>query len=404
VVRIAFITPQFVTDYRNGGGLGNYLFRIAKLLVERGHQAEVFVSSNLEPRIVMHEGIRVERVSPVARKLWPTILRQMSRMGALGYALALATKAYTLAAAMQRRHQEAPFDVVQSADFHAVGLAVRPMRGRIHLVRCSTAADLWNEADGRTSKHEKWRERLERATLRRADKAYAPSRFVAMHYRNRYGIPVDVLRPPLALEVAPSIYPPCGLPDRFLLHFGFFSRKKGTAWLSAALKVAFEMEPSLRMVWVGHGNFNEIESWLDNLGQHQSKLQVLYPLPKPELYAVLQRADATVLPSLVDNLPNTAIESLMLGVPVIGTRGASIDELVEEGVTGDLVAPGDVEGLASAMVKFWRGESAVRKGFIWRGVIAEEMQPDIAIENLLHLAGVSRTVTNSIAVLKEQTF
>jgi hypothetical protein len=27
----------------------------------------------------------------------------------------------------------------------------------------------------------------------------------------------------------------------------------------------------------------------------------------------LQRADATVLPSLVDNLPNTAIESLMLG-------------------------------------------------------------------------------------------
>ena len=404
MVRIAFITPQFVTDYRNGGGLGNYLFRIAKLLVERGHQAEVFVSSNLEPRIVMHEGIRVERVSPVARKLWPTILRQMSRMGALGYALALATKAYTLAAAMQRRHQEAPFDVVQSADFHAVGLAVRPMRGRIHLVRCSTAADLWNEADGRTSKNEKWRERLEQATLRRADKAYAPSRFVAMHYRNRYGIPVDVLRPPLALEVAPSIYPPCGLPDRFLLHFGFFSRKKGTGWLSAALKIAFEMEPSLRMVWVGHGNFNEIESWLDNLGQHQSKLQVLYPLPKPELYAVLQRADATVLPSLVDNLPNTAIESLMLGVPVIGTRGASIDELVEEGVTGDLVAPGDVEGLASAMVKFWRGESAVRKGFIWRGVIAEEMQPDIAIENLLHLAGVSRTVTNSIAVLKEQTF
>jgi glycosyltransferase involved in cell wall biosynthesis len=350
----------------------------------------------------MHEGIRVERVSPVSRTLWPTILRQVSR-GALGYGLVLATKAYTLAAAMQRRHREAPFDIVQSADFHAVGLAVRPMKGRIHVVRCSTAADLWNQADGRESKHEKWRERLERAALRRADKAYAPSRFVATHYRNRYGIPVDVLRPPLALEVAPSIDPPCGLPERFLLHFGFFSRKKGTAWLSAALKVAFEMEPSLRMVWAGHGNFNEIEDLLAKLGQNQSKVQVRYPLPKPELYAVLQRADATVLPSLVDNLPNTAIESLMLGVPVIGTRGASIDELVEQGMTGDLVAPGDVEGLASAMVKFWRGESTVRKGFIWRGVISEEMQPDIAIENLLQLAGIrSRGVTNSIAVLKNR--
>jgi glycosyltransferase involved in cell wall biosynthesis len=405
MARIAFITPQFVTDYLNGGGLGNYLFRIAKLLVERGHQAEVFVSSNLEPRIVIHEGIRVERVAPVARKLWPTILRQMSRLGAPGYAVALATKAHTLAAAMQRRHREAPFDIVQSADFHAVGLAVRPMRERVHLVRCSTAADLWNEADGRESKYEKWRERLERAALKRADKAYAPSRFVAEHYRRQYGIPVDVLRPPLALEVAPSRDAPCGLPGRFLLHFGFFSRKKGTAWLSAALRIAFEMEPSLRMVWVGHGNFNEIAGLLGNLGQHQSKLQVLYPLPKPELYAVLQRAEATVLPSLVDNLPNTAIESLMLGVPVIGTRGASVDELVEDGVTGDLVAPGDVEGLASAMVKFWRGESAVRKGFIWRGVIADEMQPDIAIENLLHLAGVGpRRIMNSVAVLNEQTF
>src|SRR5919109_1485678 len=129
-MRIAFITSQFVTDYLNGGGLGNYLFRIGKLLVERGHQAEVFVSSDLEPRIIMHEGIRVERVSPLARRLWP--LREISRMGSLGYAFALATKAYALAAAMQRRHREAPFDIVQSADFHAVGLAIRPMRGRIH--------------------------------------------------------------------------------------------------------------------------------------------------------------------------------------------------------------------------------------------------------------------------------
>ena len=44
-MRIAFITPEFVTDHRNAEGLGNYLFRIGKLLEERGHQAEVFVSS-----------------------------------------------------------------------------------------------------------------------------------------------------------------------------------------------------------------------------------------------------------------------------------------------------------------------------------------------------------------------
>jgi glycosyltransferase involved in cell wall biosynthesis len=394
-MRIAFITPEFVTDHRIGGGLGNYLFRLGKLLVERGHQAEVFVSSNLEPRVMMHEGIRVQRVPPVTRRLWLRILRQMSRVGGVGYAFALATQACALAAAMQRRHREAPFDIVQSADYLAVGLAVRPVKGRIHLVRCSTAADLWNEVFGDKSKTQKWRERMERATLRRADKVYAPSRFVASHYLSRYGIAVDVLRPPLGLEVAPSSDPPCGLPDRFLLHFGYLGKKTGTPWLSEALRVAFEMEPSLRMVWVGRGHFNEIADLQDNLGQHRSKLQILYPLPKPDLYAVLQRADATVLPSKVDNLPNTAIESLTLGVPVIGTRGASIDELVEEGVTGELVALGDVEGLASTMVKFWRGESQVRKGFKWCGGIADEMQPERAVVNLLKLAGVAAEGMNT---------
>jgi glycogen(starch) synthase len=290
---------------------------------------------------------------------------------------------------MQRRHEVVPFDIVQSADYLAVGLFVPKVKGRVHLVRCSTAADLYNQVNGESSISQKFRERLERATLRRADKAYAPSQFIAAHYRTQHGIAVDVLRPPMGLEVAPSTDPPCGLPDRFLLHFGRLWAKTGTLWLTNALKVAFKAEPSLQMVWVGRGNFDEITSLRDSLGQHRCNIQLLYPLAKPDLYAVLQRADAAVLPSLVDNLPNTVIESLTMGVPVIGTRGASIDELVEDGVTGNLVESGDVEGLALAIVKFWRGDKAVRKGFTWSGGIADEMQPERAVENFLKLAGVT---------------
>ena len=41
-------------------------------------------------------------------------------------------------------------------------------------------------------------------------------------------------------------------------------------------------------------------------------------------------------PTRFDNLPNSAIESLALGVPVIGTLGASLEELVTPGRDGDL--------------------------------------------------------------------
>ena len=124
-------------------------------------------------------------------------------------------------------------------------------------------------------------ESLERKAMRKADKAFAPSRFVAEHYRNRHGISVEVLRPPFAIEVAPAAEPPCGLPERFFVHFGQLRRRKGTHWLGEALKQSFEMESSLRMVWVGKHHSAKLESVLAGLGTHRPKVQVLQPLPKP---------------------------------------------------------------------------------------------------------------------------
>jgi glycosyltransferase involved in cell wall biosynthesis len=276
---------------------------------------------------------------------------------------------------------------------------VKRRRGRTHLVRCSAAADLYNAADGCHDRKARWREKFERMAIRRADKAYAPSAFVAEHYRRQHHITVKVLRPPLGMELMPSTVLPCGLPDRFFIHFGQLSCRKGTLWLVKALRQAFAMEPSLRLVLVGQGSFKEIGAWLATLGPDRAKVQVLYPLPKAELYSVLKRADAAVLPSLVDNLPNTVIESLMLGIPEIGARGGSIDELVYEGVNGELVAPSDVAALAETMVRAWRGESSARKGFVWNASIAQEMQPTRAIANLLRLARQDDQPLSTIAPL-----
>ena len=142
----------------------------------------------------------------------------------------------------------------------------------------------------------------------------------------------------------------------------------------------------MRLVMAGQVSGGEFGKLLEGLAPYRSKLQVLHPLPKPGMYSLLQRAEAAVLPSLVDNLPNTVIESLTLGIPVIGTRGASIDEIVEQNVTGELVAANDVEALASAMVRAWRGQLAAKKGFTWRGGLADELQPEKAISNFLHFA------------------
>lgn len=61
------------------------------------------------------------------------------------------------------------------------------------------------------------------------------------------------------------------------------------------------------------------------------------------------RADIVVLPSFAEGVPVILMEAMATGLPVIATRVAGTSELVESGVSGLLVSPGDVEALAQAI-------------------------------------------------------
>jgi glycogen(starch) synthase len=142
-------------------------------------------------------------------------------------------------------------------------------------------------------------------------------------------------------------------------------------------------QPDLRIVLVGSAASHHLSSVFHPLAEFRDRILLLHALPKAQLMGVLSRADAAVLPSLVDNLPNTVIESLELGIPVIGTKGASIDELVEHGRTGLLVAPNDDVALAQAMLDVWNCKAPVTRGFTWDSEIAAEMIPENAVRNFI---------------------
>ena len=63
------------------------------------------------------------------------------------------------------------------------------------------------------------------------------------------------------------------------------------------------------------------------------------------LAEIYSAADLFVIPSLEDNLPNTVIESMACGVPVVGFSSGGIPEMVEHRKTGYLVETGDMDGL-----------------------------------------------------------
>lgn len=70
-----------------------------------------------------------------------------------------------------------------------------------------------------------------------------------------------------------------------------------------------------------------------------------------QIAGLYQSADVMLNPSLVDNMPNSVLEALASGVPVVSTRVGGVPYLVQHEKTALLVPPGDVDTMAKAVVR-----------------------------------------------------
>lgn len=74
-------------------------------------------------------------------------------------------------------------------------------------------------------------------------------------------------------------------------------------------------------------------------------------LPSERIASALDEAAVLVLPSFSEGLPRVAMESFARGRGVVGSRAGGIPDIVEDGVSGLLVPPGDADALADALVR-----------------------------------------------------
>jgi len=104
-----------------------------------------------------------------------------------------------------------------------------------------------------------------------------------------------------------------------------------------------------RLVLVGEGAERDA---LIRLAEHEGvAAQVTFLGPRPQAVVAdwIAAADLLCLPSHAEGSPNVVVEALASGTPVVASRVGGIPQLVEDGVNGLLVPPGDPRALATAL-------------------------------------------------------
>ncbi len=149
---------------------------------------------------------------------------------------------------------------------------------------------------------------------------------------------------------APDATPVRAGPARLILFLGVVGERKGAFDLLEAFALARSQCGGLELSIGGKGAVERARTEARRLGVADN-VDFCGWVGAEAREALLQRADIFVLPSRNEGLPMSVLEAMARGLPVIATPVGGLPELIEDGVNGLLVPPGDANALARAIVK-----------------------------------------------------
>jgi glycosyltransferase involved in cell wall biosynthesis len=167
------------------------------------------------------------------------------------------------------------------------------------------------------------------------------------------GIPISQFR-------AQPARPGCSRPRITFGTLGRLAPVKGHEFLIRAFGKVSEQACEAKLQIVGGGPLEaKLQQQIADQGL-SDRIRIL--APTHDVAGVLSGLDVFVISSLSEGLPMVVLEAMAAGLPIVSTRVGGIPEVVPEGTVAWFCDPGDVEGMAQAMLAAMRCPQLAERG------------------------------------------
>lgn len=330
------------------GGVGSFTIDLAESLVKNGFKVTVFgyyfdqvlILKNPVDEII--NGVRVIRMPQYKRYKIPQLNLIASRIAL-----------YRL---IKKIHKETPFDLIESPEasgWFAFGLPLDiSLISRIHGGQTYFGEEL-NRKASRLIRF------FEKMQLKKSFKIIAVSNYVGsrtlniLHIKKNYKVIYNGIKSDLFKYNSDASFE-----DGLIVFTGSILIKKGVENLVRAMNIVFENMPDTKLILAGKDTAKLksgilFRDYLINLIHPQFKQNIIFKgniNRNKELISLLNRAQICCFPSFAEAFGLAPLEAMALGKATIFSKYTSGPEVIEDGVSGFLCDPKDVNDIAKKIL------------------------------------------------------
>lgn len=379
-MKILFAANEFVEYGKPKTGFPNYLYRVARALQEIGNEVVIVTCGNRTAHRCI-DGIEVWEV---------TVHSFNSKYKGINVIVDNIRASKCVNLKIREVLKNSHIDIIQFTSLMSLSLLYR---GKVPAVlRLSSYAKQYYSTF----------QTLDRNTVRamtifelmagrRCNAVFAPSKVVAKAYERDFHKKVHVIESPFVNDVKridKRIIDQQLAGKKYVLFFGILIYEKGILTISEIIEEFLRNNPDYYWVFAGKildiNGKNAARILSDAAGAYKDKIMFLGELPHEQLYPVIQNSEFVVLPSIIENLSNACMEAMYFHKIVVGTDGASFDQLIQNNRNGLLCKIGDSADLLEKMQRAVDLPDEERKQMeAMAHKRTERLKPDIVVKQLL---------------------